>query len=331
MWKNKLLKLDLSTWKEGGKEKAQLVHFANHVEGPERFPDIAHEDLQYGAAKEEKTSKFKLLHFVKKKMKKEVPEQEKGFYVERRRSTQQSSSLGAGGDSVQEKQASSSEPGRPVPNSMWKKTPEQDSTTKQDSTPVQALPRKIMVPVVVKFEVFKYGASYGYAMAAYSIPTSMNFRDFLQHAVLQLRRQSSSPRGFPRELLLNEFVEADWHHKHQYPVDTRFPKELDPGNWEASMKLYASNPQPMPVELKLMISEMPLIPTDSGQGESGEDDFGEGSSGEGKSGPNNSDPGSPSMAGGRQTSISPEDPDAITPAPPLKKTRFACDAFGNEY
>ncbi|KAL8899116.1 MAG: hypothetical protein Q9207_006355 [Kuettlingeria erythrocarpa] len=331
MWKNKLLKLDLSAWKEGGEEKAQLIHFANQLEGPERFPDIAQEELQYGAAKEkeEKTFKCKALDYVKMKMKKEVPEQEKGFYVERRRSTQHSSSLGAGGDSVQERQASaSSNPSRrPVPNSMWKKT---TTTTERDSAPVQSVPRPIMVPVVVKFEIFKYGVSYGYAMAAYSIPTSITFRAFLQDAVLQLRRQSSSPMDFPRELLLNEFVEADWHHKHQYPVDPRFANELDPGNWEASMKLYAAHLQPIPLEIKLMISEMPLIPTDSGQGESGEDDFGEGGSGEAKSGSNNSDPGSPSMSGAWQTSNSPEDPDAITPASPLK-ARYACDAFGNEY
>lgn len=320
MWKNKLLKLDLSAWKEGGEEKAQLVHFANDLEGPERFPDIAQEDLQYGAAKEEKTSKCKLLDYVKMKMKKEVPVQEKGFWVERKRWVQHSSSLGAGGDSVQEKQPSSSSSGRPVPNSMWK------TTTEQDSGPVQSVPRDTMVPVVVKFEIFKYGASYGYAMAAYSIPNSMSFRAFLQDAVLQLRRQSSSPKDFPRQMLLNEFVEADWHHKHQYPVDTRFAKELDPGNWEASMKLYATHLQPIPLEIKLMISEMPLIPTDSGQGESGEDE-----SGEGEPGSSNSDPGnsSPSMSGAGQTSNSLEDPDAITPAPPLK-ARYGCDAFGNE-
>lgn len=318
MWKNKLVEITLPEWKENGKGEAKHVHFStmpNENEGFERFPDIAEEDLHEGKGK---TAKCHLLDYVKMKMKKVAPVQEKGFSVQRKRSGQHSSSLGAGGDSTQEKNPhpspgpGPSASGRPVPNSMWKTT-KNNSAPKQ--APKQAVARTKMVPLVVKFRTEEHEL----AMAAYSIPITMPFRDFLQESILQLRRQSSSPTHFPRKLLLNEFVRANWHHKHQDPVDVRFAEELFPGNWRQCMKLYSAHLQPKPLEIELMIS--PLSPTESGhstsgqgtsvQGTSGQGTSGQGTSGQGTSGQGTSGQGT---SGGGQDY---EDPDAITQAPPL--------------
>ncbi|KAL8924419.1 MAG: hypothetical protein Q9208_004027 [Pyrenodesmia sp. 3 TL-2023] len=293
MWKNKLVEITLPAWKEGGEEEGRHVHFStmpNENEGFERFPDIAEEDPHEAKGK---TAKCNLLEYVKTKMKRAAPAQEKGFSVQRKRSEQHSSSLGAGGDSTQERNRPSPSSG-PVPNSKWK-------TTKENGAPTQAVAHIKTVPLVVKFTTDENKI----AMAAYSIPISMTFRDFLQESILQLRRQSPSPKQFPRQLLLNEFVRADWHHKDQDPVDGRFAEELFPGNWNTSMKLYSAHLQPEPLEIELMIS--PMSRTGSGKGTSGQGTSGQGTSGQGTSGQVTS--------GGGQDSY--EDPDAITEAPPL--------------
>ncbi|KAL8754951.1 MAG: hypothetical protein Q9184_004945 [Pyrenodesmia sp. 2 TL-2023] len=325
MWKSKLVEITLPAWKEDGEEEVRHVHFAtmpNENEGFERFPDIAEEDLHEAKGK---TVDCNLLHYLKMKMKKD-----KGFSVQRKRSGQHSSSLGAGGDSSQDKNPSPSTSGRPLPNSKWKTT---QKKTKKNSAPEQAVARPKLVPLVVKFRT-KEG---DLAMAAYSIPITMTFREFLQESILQLRRQSSSPKHFPCQILLNEFVRANWHHKHQDPVDARFAEELFPGNWQRCMKLYSAHLQPKPLEIQLMIS--PKSPSESDQGTSGQGTSGQGTpgqgtscqgiSGQGISGQGTSGQGASGQgtSGGGQDS---EDPDAITQAPPLP-VRKGCDAFGNEY